>query len=107
LAGTGNFRVLNPRLRFYARSNYAEELAREVDAPRVFEKLFFGERFNLDDVSLNEALLDVLLKGHFVIRLRLGQWAGTGRVQTAASLLKSAAFGVPSCPSTQSDLHAI
>jgi len=50
VGGHRYFRALNPRLRFYARSNYAEELAREVDAPRVFEKQFFGERFSLDDV---------------------------------------------------------
>ncbi len=41
---------LNPRLRFYARSNYQEEIAREVDAPGNFGKQFFGERFSLDDV---------------------------------------------------------
>ncbi len=44
------FRALNPQLRFYARSNYQEEIARETDAPGNFGKLFFGERFNLDDV---------------------------------------------------------
>jgi glyoxylase-like metal-dependent hydrolase (beta-lactamase superfamily II) len=37
-------------LRFYARSNYQEEIAREVDAPGHFGKQFFGERFSLDDV---------------------------------------------------------
>jgi glyoxylase-like metal-dependent hydrolase (beta-lactamase superfamily II) len=41
---------LNPRPRFYARSNYQEELAREVDAPGTFDKQFFGERFNLENV---------------------------------------------------------
>src|SRR5882762_10210646 len=45
VGGHKYFRVLNPRLRFYARSNYQEEIAREVDAPRNFGKQFFGERF--------------------------------------------------------------
>jgi len=50
VGGYKYFRALNPRLRFYARSNYQEELAREVDAPGNFGKQFFGERFSLDDV---------------------------------------------------------
>ncbi len=50
VGGHKYFRSLNPRLQFYARSNYQEELAREVDAPGNFEKQFFGERFSLDDV---------------------------------------------------------
>jgi glyoxylase-like metal-dependent hydrolase (beta-lactamase superfamily II) len=41
---------LNPRPRFYARSNYQEELVREVDAPGTFDRQFFGERFNLENV---------------------------------------------------------
>lgn len=50
VGGHKYFRALNPRLRFYARSNYHEEIAREVDAPGNFGKQFFGERFSLDDV---------------------------------------------------------
>jgi len=50
IGGHAYFRGLNPRLRFYARSNYQEEVARELDAPGVFEKRFFGERFNHEDV---------------------------------------------------------
>src|SRR6266849_5849065 len=50
IGGHKYFRALNPRLRFYARSNYQEEIAREVDAPGIFGKQFFGERFSLDDV---------------------------------------------------------
>jgi len=50
VGGHGYFRALNPNLRFYARSNYHEELARELDAPGILGKHFFGERFNLDDV---------------------------------------------------------
>jgi len=50
VGGHAYFRSLNPNLRFYARSNYNEELARELDAPGILGKHFFGERFNLDDV---------------------------------------------------------
>jgi glyoxylase-like metal-dependent hydrolase (beta-lactamase superfamily II) len=50
VGGHAFFRGLNPRVRFYARSNYQEELTRELTAPGVFDKQFFGERFNLDDV---------------------------------------------------------
>ena len=50
VGGYKYFRAMNPRLRFYARSNYQEELTREVEAPDNFGKLFFGERFSLDDV---------------------------------------------------------
>src|SRR5713226_305327 len=50
VGGHKYFRELNPRLRFYARSNYQEEIAREVDGPGKFGKQFFGERFSLDDV---------------------------------------------------------
>src|SRR5271169_5982651 len=50
VGGHKYFRALNQRLRFYARSNYQEEIAREVDAPGIFGKQFFGERFSLDDV---------------------------------------------------------
>jgi glyoxylase-like metal-dependent hydrolase (beta-lactamase superfamily II) len=35
-------------LRFYARSNYQEEIARELNGPGVFAKRFFGERFNVE-----------------------------------------------------------
>jgi glyoxylase-like metal-dependent hydrolase (beta-lactamase superfamily II) len=50
VGGHAYFRALNPDLRFYARSNYHEELARELDAPGILAKHFFGDRFNLDDV---------------------------------------------------------
>jgi glyoxylase-like metal-dependent hydrolase (beta-lactamase superfamily II) len=50
VGGHTYFRALNPRLRFYARSNYQEEIDREVDAPGKFGAQFFGERFSLDDV---------------------------------------------------------
>jgi glyoxylase-like metal-dependent hydrolase (beta-lactamase superfamily II) len=50
VGGHSYFRALNPHLRFYARSNYQEEIARVVDAPGMFDKQFFGEHFNLDNV---------------------------------------------------------
>jgi glyoxylase-like metal-dependent hydrolase (beta-lactamase superfamily II) len=50
IGGHAYFRSLNPNLRFYARTNYQEELAREFNAPGIFGARFFGERFNLDDV---------------------------------------------------------
>ena len=50
VGGHKYFRALNPRVRFYARSNYQEELTRVLDAPGNFGKRFFGERFSLDDV---------------------------------------------------------
>jgi glyoxylase-like metal-dependent hydrolase (beta-lactamase superfamily II) len=50
VGGHTYFRALNPRLHFYARSNYGEEIARELGAPGVFDKQFFGENFSLDNV---------------------------------------------------------
>jgi glyoxylase-like metal-dependent hydrolase (beta-lactamase superfamily II) len=50
VGGHTYFRSLNPRLHFYARSNYGEQIAREVSAPGVFDKQFFGEGFSLDNV---------------------------------------------------------
>jgi glyoxylase-like metal-dependent hydrolase (beta-lactamase superfamily II) len=50
VGGHKYFRLLDPHIKFYGRSNYQEELTRELDAPGVFAKKFFGERFTLDDV---------------------------------------------------------
>ncbi len=50
IGGYTYFRALNPRVRFYARSNYQEEIANDLNGPEVFGKTFFGSRFNLDDV---------------------------------------------------------
>jgi glyoxylase-like metal-dependent hydrolase (beta-lactamase superfamily II) len=50
IGGHTYFRGLNPRLKFYARSNYGEELALATGGPNSFGKQFFGERFSLDDV---------------------------------------------------------
>lgn len=50
VGGHTYFRTLNPRLHFYARSNYEEEIAHELSAPGVFDKQFFGQAFSLDNV---------------------------------------------------------
>jgi glyoxylase-like metal-dependent hydrolase (beta-lactamase superfamily II) len=50
VGGYTYFRALNPHLKFYARSNYGEEITRELGGPGVFGKQFFGERFNFDVV---------------------------------------------------------
>ena len=50
IGGHAYFRSLNPRLRFYARSNYQDEIALDLSAPLTFRKYFFGECFSIDDV---------------------------------------------------------
>ena len=50
IGGQTYFRGLTPKPRFYARSNYHEEIAGELNAPESLGKHFFGEQFNLDDV---------------------------------------------------------
>ncbi len=50
IGGHKYFRSLNPRPKFYARSNYADEIALELNAPELFFKRFFGTRFNLEDI---------------------------------------------------------
>jgi glyoxylase-like metal-dependent hydrolase (beta-lactamase superfamily II) len=50
IGGQAYFRGLHPKPRFYARSNYKDEIDGELDAPGSIAKHFFGERFNLDDV---------------------------------------------------------
>ncbi|HYT24315.1 MAG TPA: MBL fold metallo-hydrolase [Candidatus Polarisedimenticolia bacterium] len=51
IGGHSFFESLTPRPRSYARSNYQDEVTREVDAPQNFGKQFFGERFSWDDVK--------------------------------------------------------
>jgi glyoxylase-like metal-dependent hydrolase (beta-lactamase superfamily II) len=51
VGGHRYFRSLSPRPKFYARANYHEELARSVAAPALFIKRFFGERFDMEEVS--------------------------------------------------------
>src|SRR5882724_9790552 len=67
VGGYKYFRALNPRLRFYARSNYQEEIDREVAAPGNFGKQFFGERFSLDDVRSFKP--DVTIDGHTDLKI--------------------------------------
>ncbi len=67
VGGHKYFRALNPRVRFYARSNYQEELTRELDAPGNFGKHFFGERFSLDDVRSFKP--DVTIDGHTELKI--------------------------------------
>lgn len=50
VGGHAYFRAVSPRVRFYARSNYAEEIAHDVNIPGFFDKAFLGERFNLDEL---------------------------------------------------------
>jgi glyoxylase-like metal-dependent hydrolase (beta-lactamase superfamily II) len=50
IGGHEYFRALNPRVQFYARNNYGEEIARSGAAPGVFGKQFFGDRFSIGDV---------------------------------------------------------
>ena len=50
IGGQTYFRGLNPKPRFYSRSNYQEEISGEINAPESISKHFFGEHFNLDDV---------------------------------------------------------
>jgi glyoxylase-like metal-dependent hydrolase (beta-lactamase superfamily II) len=50
IGGHAYFRSLNPGVRFYARSNYQEELKLEFDAPGNLGKHFFGERFDFDEL---------------------------------------------------------
>lgn len=50
VGGHKYFRSINPRLKFYARENYREELLTVLNAPGRFSEIFFGSRFNLEDV---------------------------------------------------------
>jgi glyoxylase-like metal-dependent hydrolase (beta-lactamase superfamily II) len=51
IGGHKYFRSLNPRLKFYARENYREELSTVLNTPGRFSQIFFGSRFNLEDVK--------------------------------------------------------
>jgi glyoxylase-like metal-dependent hydrolase (beta-lactamase superfamily II) len=50
VGGHRYFRSLNPRVKFYARENYAREMARMSSAPQVFGEPFFGSRFRMEEV---------------------------------------------------------
>ena len=59
VGGHAYFRSLNPDVRFYARTNYQQELTRELDAPGNLARFFFGERFKMEDLRNFKA--DVLV----------------------------------------------
>src|ERR1700686_6489 len=50
IGGQAYFRGLNPKPRFYARSNYQEEIAGELDEAGSIATHFVGEHFNVEDV---------------------------------------------------------
>lgn len=50
IGGQTYFRSLTPKPRFYARNNYYEEIAREINGPNSIQKSFFGERYTSDGV---------------------------------------------------------
>ncbi|MTW09146.1 MBL fold metallo-hydrolase [Pseudoduganella eburnea] len=50
IGGHKYFRSLNPQLQIYARSNYRDELARDLAAPANFNQPFFGAKFQEQDV---------------------------------------------------------
>jgi glyoxylase-like metal-dependent hydrolase (beta-lactamase superfamily II) len=50
VGGHSYFRGLNSHPKFYGRGNYQEEFDKEFNAPEVFAKQFFGERFRAEDV---------------------------------------------------------
>jgi glyoxylase-like metal-dependent hydrolase (beta-lactamase superfamily II) len=51
VGGHRYFRRLTPVPRFYARSNFQDELADELNAPSTLAKPFFGERFSFEAVQ--------------------------------------------------------
>ncbi len=50
IGGHRYFRSLNPNVKFYARENYAREMARMSSAPQIFGRPFFGSRFRMEEV---------------------------------------------------------
>jgi len=54
IGGHRYFRGLDPKPQFYARENYHEEVAGEVNVPDSIARTFFGEGFSLDDVRAFE-----------------------------------------------------
>jgi glyoxylase-like metal-dependent hydrolase (beta-lactamase superfamily II) len=50
VGGHPYFDSLNPRPRYYGRSNYQEEIVREFNGPGIFAKQFLGEHYSDDDV---------------------------------------------------------
>src|SRR5262249_9700849 len=50
VGGHSYFRSLDSHVKFYARSNSREEIARQLAAPEGFAQPFFGERFDLGEL---------------------------------------------------------
>ena len=50
VGGHSYFRGLSSSPKFYGRENYQEEFEKEFNAPEIFGKQFFGERFKAEDV---------------------------------------------------------
>src|SRR5215831_703669 len=50
VGGHSYFRGLDPHVKFYARSNYQQEVAVQLAAPEVFAQPSFGERFDLNEL---------------------------------------------------------
>jgi glyoxylase-like metal-dependent hydrolase (beta-lactamase superfamily II) len=50
VGGHSYFRGLSSQPKFYGRGNYQEEFEKEFNAPEIFGKQFFGERFKAEDV---------------------------------------------------------
>ena len=50
IGGHSYFQSVKPHIHFYARSNYQEEIAGELNGPGIFGERFFGKLFNLEDV---------------------------------------------------------
>jgi glyoxylase-like metal-dependent hydrolase (beta-lactamase superfamily II) len=51
VGGHPYFDSLNPRPRYYGRSNYQEEIVREFNGPGIFAKSFLGEHYSDDNVG--------------------------------------------------------
>jgi glyoxylase-like metal-dependent hydrolase (beta-lactamase superfamily II) len=67
VGGHKYFRSLNPRLKFYARENYHEEVSVVRDAPGLFGQRFFGDRFSLEDVRSFKP--DITIDRHTEIKI--------------------------------------
>ena len=50
VGGHSYFESLNPKPRFYGRSNYEEEMMRQFNGPGIFARQFFGASFRAEDV---------------------------------------------------------
>jgi glyoxylase-like metal-dependent hydrolase (beta-lactamase superfamily II) len=51
VGGHRYFREVNPNIKFYGRGNFSHELQRETAAPHTLFKRFFGQGFELDNVT--------------------------------------------------------